>query len=245
MAAYVLTSLAALALAYLCGSIPVALLVGWAFGGIDIRQHGSGNTGTANALRTLGWLPGMLVFVGDALKGALGCLLVGSALSLALAWNWGMEPGWAPAWAQTSSGETSLALTTGLPASLLVDLPMALASIACILGHMFSPFMGFKGGKGVATALGALLVVLPVAALCALTLFLLALLITRIVSLSSIIAVLSVPIFTALFYGNSPTYIVFALLLALAVVLAHKKNIVRIAKGQEPRFSVEKKKGRA
>lgn len=36
--------------------------------GIDIRQHGSGNSGTTNALRVLGTKAGLIVFAGDCLK---------------------------------------------------------------------------------------------------------------------------------------------------------------------------------
>jgi glycerol-3-phosphate acyltransferase PlsY len=61
------------------------------------------------------------------------------------------------------------------------------------------------------------------------------------VSVGSIAAVITVPIFTAVFYGGSLTYIIFAILLAVVAVLAHHKNIRRIAKGEEPRFSVGKK----
>ncbi len=35
---------------------------------VDIRQHGSGNAGTTNALRTLGWKAGLITFLGDAFK---------------------------------------------------------------------------------------------------------------------------------------------------------------------------------
>ncbi len=35
---------------------------------IDIRNHGSGNAGTTNALRTLGWKAGVITFIGDCLK---------------------------------------------------------------------------------------------------------------------------------------------------------------------------------
>ncbi len=58
----------------------ICLLIGYAFGlfqtayfygkahGIDIRQHGSGNSGTTNALRVLGTKAGLIVFAGDCLK---------------------------------------------------------------------------------------------------------------------------------------------------------------------------------
>lgn len=43
---------------------------------IDIRQHGSGNAGTTNALRVLGKKAGAVVFVGDIAKSLSACLLV-------------------------------------------------------------------------------------------------------------------------------------------------------------------------
>ena len=58
----------------------ICLVIGYAFGlfqtayfygkahGIDIRQHGSGNSGTTNALRVLGTKAGLIVFAGDCIK---------------------------------------------------------------------------------------------------------------------------------------------------------------------------------
>lgn len=54
--------------AFLVGSIPTGYLVARARG-VDIRQHGSGNIGATNVLRTLGKPLGVFVFVADALKG--------------------------------------------------------------------------------------------------------------------------------------------------------------------------------
>lgn len=58
-------------LAYFLGSIPSAWIMGKIFKGpeYDIREHGSGNVGTANVIRNLGWLPGLLTFLIDSLKG--------------------------------------------------------------------------------------------------------------------------------------------------------------------------------
>jgi len=60
--------------AYLLGAIPFAYLAGRSKG-IDVRQHGSGNIGTTNAFRLLGAKIGILVLIGDALKGAMAAYL--------------------------------------------------------------------------------------------------------------------------------------------------------------------------
>lgn len=62
--------------AYLIGAIPTGYLVGRILMGKDIYRLGSGNPGTANALSTLGKLPGILVFVLDITKGLVAVALV-------------------------------------------------------------------------------------------------------------------------------------------------------------------------
>ncbi|MGI5947533.1 MAG: glycerol-3-phosphate 1-O-acyltransferase PlsY [Lachnospiraceae bacterium] len=66
----------------------LCLAIGYAFGliqtgyfygkvhGVDIRKHGSGNSGTTNALRVLGAKAGLIVFAGDFLKTFVPCVLV-------------------------------------------------------------------------------------------------------------------------------------------------------------------------
>jgi acyl phosphate:glycerol-3-phosphate acyltransferase len=65
--------LVALALSYLSGSIPFAAFAG-KLRGVDLRKQGSGNLGATNVFRVLGWKIGLLVFLADALKGALPVL---------------------------------------------------------------------------------------------------------------------------------------------------------------------------
>ena len=60
----------AIALSYLSGSIPFAAIAG-KLRGVDLRKHGSGNLGATNVFRVLGWKIGVLVFLADALKGAI------------------------------------------------------------------------------------------------------------------------------------------------------------------------------
>ena len=60
---------------YLLGCIPSGVLISKIYGVRDIRKVGSGNSGTTNVLRTLGWLPSVLTLVCDCLKGYAACLI--------------------------------------------------------------------------------------------------------------------------------------------------------------------------
>ncbi|PKM80083.1 MAG: acyl-phosphate glycerol 3-phosphate acyltransferase [Firmicutes bacterium HGW-Firmicutes-14] len=65
----------AIAAGYLLGSVPFGFLVSKYMKGINILEHGSGNIGFTNVLRTLGWKPAALVLAGDVGKGALAAWL--------------------------------------------------------------------------------------------------------------------------------------------------------------------------
>ena len=62
--------------AYLLGSIPTAVWVGKFFYNLDVREHGSGNAGTTNTFRILGWKAGIPVFIIDVFKGWIALKLV-------------------------------------------------------------------------------------------------------------------------------------------------------------------------
>src|SRR3954469_19654672 len=83
-----LLDLALIAGSYLCGSVPVGVLVARLSGGVDPRTIGSGRTGGANALRALGRKRAALVVTGDLLKGAIPVLVArevsGSAVVVVL-----------------------------------------------------------------------------------------------------------------------------------------------------------------
>lgn len=73
---------------YLLGSLNTSLIVG-RFYKVDVRQHGSGNAGMTNTLRTLGKKAALMVIIGDVLKGILaylaGSLICGGELGGMLA----------------------------------------------------------------------------------------------------------------------------------------------------------------
>ncbi len=62
-------------LAYALGSISTGILVSRYMHGPDLRTVGSKNTGATNVQRTMGWIPGLITFWGDALKAVLACYL--------------------------------------------------------------------------------------------------------------------------------------------------------------------------
>ena len=62
-------------LGYILGSIPNALWIGKVFKGIDVREHGSKNTGSTNAARVLGFKLGVFTLILDILKGAIPTFL--------------------------------------------------------------------------------------------------------------------------------------------------------------------------
>ncbi len=69
----------AIVLAYLIGSIPVGMVFGKILGGIDVRDYGSGNIGTANVARSMGSRVAAAVLVLDMGKGVVA-FFVGKSL---------------------------------------------------------------------------------------------------------------------------------------------------------------------
>ena len=108
------------------------------------------------------------------------------------------------------------------------------AAIAVVLGHMLPLWLRFRGGKGVATSLGVLLAFAwPVGLLACLT-WLLTACLSRTSSLAALYALLFAPLYALLFEQRQTMEL--AILLALAVWVAHARNVVRLVKGGEPRI---------
>lgn len=201
-------------LAYLIGSIPTALIISKKYFGIDIRDYGSGNMGATNTFRVLGKRYGTIVMICDILKGM-------AAVSLFY---------FLPFYLNNELARTNFMIGLGL---------------ASVIGHVFPIFAGFKGGKGVATLFGMLLVVQPIVAICCVVVFLLALFLTRYVSLSSVLGAIMLPISVLWIWNEEELlYRLFALIIAVMVVLTHQKNIGRILRGVETRVPILKYRDR-
>ena len=71
-----LLALLAIILSYLVGAIPSAYIVVKLVKGVDIRNYGSGNVGFTNALRVIGFVPGIIVLLADIGKGLLAVLII-------------------------------------------------------------------------------------------------------------------------------------------------------------------------
>jgi glycerol-3-phosphate acyltransferase PlsY len=97
----------------------------------------------------------------------------------------------------------------------------------------------------VATLFGLVLGISPWTALGCVGVFLLVLFLTRFVSLSSILASLAFPIFIIVIFNvDNETYRIFAVTVALLVILTHQKNITRLLKGCESKAPIFRNRDR-
>lgn len=197
-------------LAYLLGAVLGSLLVGFFYGGVDIRRLGSGNAGGTNALRTQGKVFALWVMIIDVGKGILAAAVI-PPLSI---------PG------------------VGIDASVDRSLVLYTVAFAAILGHVYPVWFGFRGGKGGATAAGLLCWLAPSAALPVLGAWLVIVLTTGYVGLATISAALVAVAYlgvTAL--PEQSGLFVFACATGALLVYAHRGNIRRMLDGTESRFA--------
>ena len=114
-----------------------------------------------------------------------------------------------------------------------------IAGAMALLGHLYPVFHRFLGGKGVATAAGVLLALNPWLGLGVLATFAIIVAFFRMVSLASMIAAAFAVFWAWSLFGLAPiTPVVGAI--ALLVIWRHRENIVRIARGIEPRLGEKK-----
>ena len=212
--------------AYFLGSINFAIIVTKYFRKDDIRNHGSGNAGATNVLRSAGKLPAIVTLCGDLLK------VVAAILTARMIFE----------------------NFSNLPLDIFGPVPAYLAGLCCIIGHMFPCYFGFKGGKGVATTAGTMIFVDFRVFFAVFTVFLIVFLITHIVSISSVIGSALIPVaaFCCTYFFDylpdsqmsSPTYpielcwfsVLSSLVIAVIIIVKHTENIKRLFKGEEKKL---------
>jgi glycerol-3-phosphate acyltransferase PlsY len=196
-------------LGYLVGAMLGSLLVGFFYGGVDIRKAGSGNAGGTNALRTQGKVFALCVMVIDIGKGILAAAAIPP---LAI-------PG------------------VGIDTAVDRSLVLYCVAFAAILGHVFPVWFGFRGGKGGATAAGLICYLAPAAALPVLGSWLLIVFSTGFVGLATISAALVAVTYLGLTaLPEQSGLFLFACATAGLLVYAHRGNVRRMLDGTESRF---------
>ncbi|HET6402640.1 MAG TPA: glycerol-3-phosphate 1-O-acyltransferase PlsY [Candidatus Kapabacteria bacterium] len=202
---------------YLIGSIPFGVIISKRFRGFDIRTKGSGNIGSTNAFRVLGWKLGLAVQILDLAKG-LGVILLATAFFNGLPFH---------------------------NATPFQDITVfrLIAGCSAVVGHVFTIFAGFRGGKGISTTAGMLIGIAPVELAVAVGIFLLVVFLSGYVSLASIIAAITLP--TTMFLRENAfgvqitgynTLIFFAIGLSSFLIYTHRANIKRLLAKREHRF---------
>lgn len=226
---------------FLLGSIPFGLIISRVFYKTDIRDHGSGNIGTTNAIRTMGKLGGFSVFILDFGKGLLS----------------GFVGIWIGQLFLRLRGSTAIAdelfqilspagiAPIGDPADFAVSFTQILLTISflgCTWGHIFSPWLKFKGGKGIAVAVGCIFVTYGIVGACLeLSIFIILVLLTRYVSVGSIAAAIACPFFGLYFFWGNWIAVFFCALAGMTVFWAHRENVKRLLVGKENRIGDKKK----
>ena len=197
---------------YLFGSIPTAVWIGRIYYNLDVREHGSKNAGATNTFRVLGKKPGIIVLLIDVLKGIIASIFPILFMDL---------------------HEMSYAF--------LISLRLV-SSIFSMIGHVLPIFAGFKGGKGVATSLGVLIGLQPFAALLCFSVFLIVFVSFKFVSFGAIMSAVTYPFIV---YSVDPNVLfhemIFTVILSSAVVFTHRKNILRLIKGEESKMNLFKR----
>jgi glycerol-3-phosphate acyltransferase PlsY len=202
---------------YFLGAIPFGVLVSKKFKGFDLRTKGSGNMGSTNAFRTLGWKLGLLVQILDIAKG-VGAVVIASYLFNGLPFH---------------------------NATPFQDITVFrfFAGISAVIGHCYTIFAGWKGGKGISTTLGMLAAIAPVEVAVAVGIFLLVVFASGYISLGSITASIAFP--TTMFVRQNifgvdingyHTMISFAIGLSVFLIYRHRANIARLLARNEHYF---------
>lgn len=206
---------ALLLISYVIGSIPFSYLMGRLFAKKDIREHGSGNVGATNVMRSAGKVAGISALLLDVAKGVAAVELAKYSV---------MAPSWPYRYELGANFLHAPSFWIGS------------AAILAVLGHMYPVWLDFHGGKGVATAAGVFLALDARGLAAALIIFIITVLVSRYVSLGSILAAASMPVWVR-FLSHAPVWTTVAtVVIAVAIIVKHHTNIARLARGEERRF---------
>ncbi|MCL4499675.1 MAG: glycerol-3-phosphate 1-O-acyltransferase PlsY [Actinobacteria bacterium] len=206
--------ISAIALAYMVGSLPMGVMIGRFIYKKDIRQYGSGNTGMANAYRTLGPSGGVIVLAADIAKGAVAVTI-----------------------------PRLLFFPVEFPStSLPVNVVISLCGLAAIFGASYSIFLKFSGGKSVGASAGVIISLFPYTIPFLFGLWLAVVALTRYISAGAIAISLAFPILVLLFYPGHPELVAATVIFAVLIIYRHRSNIVRLLNGTERRFYLSPKK---
>lgn len=208
-------------IAYLLGSLNFSIILSEVVKKKDIRDSGSGNAGATNMLRTYGKKAAVGTMIGDILKVALGIIIAFAILDVPMKYIFSNH---------ADAAEIQR-----------VMLYKEFAGLFCVLGHIFPLYFKFKGGKGVAACTGMVIIVDWRIALILFVIFIGVILISKWISLGSIVIALLYPVLIFAFYKNFILAAV-ALLFTAIVIVAHRENIKRLAKGTENKISIKNKK---
>jgi glycerol-3-phosphate acyltransferase PlsY len=197
-------------MAYFLGAIPFGLIIARLIGKVNITEHGSGNIGSTNVLRTVGTKAGLLVLFLDILKGFVAVML-----------------------AKVIMGE-SFIMAGSYPLNWQVA--QVIAAMTVMAGHNWSVYIKFRGGKGVAAYFGGWLAMSPIAVAFGAVILIATVFITRYMSRGSILAALGILILQMLlivFFNTPSIYLVYSLLAAIVIIVQHRRNIQRLQSGTE------------
>lgn len=125
------------------------------------------------------------------------------------------------------------------------ELPVEIASVFVMLGHIFPIFFGFNGGKGVATFAGASLLINPMITLIILVFAIVLIALTNMVSIASITIAILYPILMMFLQaqntkivGSGKSYVIMGIVVAIIILISHRENISRLKSGKENAITV-------
>jgi glycerol-3-phosphate acyltransferase PlsY len=193
-------------LAYLLGSIPAAVWVGRRFHNIDVRQHGSGNAGTTNVIRVLGWKTGIPVLLIDIAKGWLAASL--------------------PVYFKLADPESTLLINLQILAGM--------TAILGHIFPVFAGFKGGKGVATVFGVLLALHPLLTLCSMGVFLIILFITGIVSVSSMTAGLSFPMFLLFV--FGTPSLMFKIFSIFVAIALLVTHRKNIGRLIRGEESKL---------